>query len=149
MDSLNRLRHDAVVRRNYKYCYVRHLGTAGTHCSESLMARRVEERNIALAYIYTVSADALRNAAGFGCGHVRVAYGVKQGSLAVVYVTHNNDYRRTRHKVFVVVFAVVDYLVLYGYDYFLLHFCMELHRNKRSSVEINNVVYRCKSSEVH
>ena len=43
IDGFDRLRHDAVVGRNHQHDDVGHLGAAGAHGGECLVARRVEE----------------------------------------------------------------------------------------------------------
>ena len=98
-DGLDRLRHDLVVGGDHQHDNVRHLGPAGTHGREGLMARRVEEGDLALARQFdVVRADVLRNAARFASDHVRLADVVEERRLAVVDVAHDRHDGRTREE---------------------------------------------------
>ena len=72
------------------------VGAAGAHGGERLVARGVEEGDVALGGRHRVGADVLGDAAGLARGHVRLADGVEQRRLAVVDVAHDRDHRRTR-----------------------------------------------------
>ena len=64
IDGLDRLRHDAVVGRHHQHDDVGHLGAAGAHGGERLVARRVDERDLlADRRRHLVGADVLRDAA--------------------------------------------------------------------------------------
>ena len=60
-DRFLRLRHDAVVGRDDEHGDVRHLRAAGPHRGESLVARRVEERDPPSVDLGLVRADVLRD----------------------------------------------------------------------------------------
>ena len=92
------LRHDAVVGGHDQHDHVGHVGAAGTHRGERLVARRIEERDDALRRGDVIGADVLRDAARFAAGHARAANGVEQRRLAVVDVAHHRDDRRTRQQ---------------------------------------------------
>ena len=99
VDRLDRLRHDAVVGRDDEDDDVGRLGAAGAHRGERLVARRVEEDDVAAPRRRdVVGADVLGDAAGLARGDVGVADGVEQRGLAVVDVAHDGDHRRARQR---------------------------------------------------
>ena len=94
VDRLDRLRHDAVVRRDDDHGHVGDLGAAGAHRSEGLVARRVEEGEHLAVVAHLVGADVLGDAAGLPGGDLRLTDRVEQRGLAVVDVAHHRDHRR-------------------------------------------------------
>ena len=88
-----RLRHDAVVGRHHQDDDVGHLGAAGAHGGERLVARRVEEGDLPAAHVDRVGADVLGDAARLALGDVGRADGVEQRRLPVVDVAHHGDDR--------------------------------------------------------
>ena len=71
------------------------LGAAGAHGGERLVARRVEERDLAaVGHVDLVGADVLGDAAGLGVDDRRLADGVEERGLAVVDVAHDGHDRR-------------------------------------------------------
>ncbi len=114
VDRLDGLRHHAVVGGDHQHDDVGHLGAAGAHRGERLVARRVEEDDVAPVRVNLVGADVLGDAAGLARGDVGLADGVEQRRLAVVDVTHDGDDRRARHQILgrVLGLAVGDDLVL-------------------------------------
>ena len=107
VDGLDRLRHDAVVGRHDDDRDVRYGGTAGTHGREGFVARRIEERDLLAVELDTVRTDVLRDTPGLAFDDVGFADVVQQRGLTVVDVSHDRDDRRTRHEVFLLVFALV------------------------------------------
>ena len=107
------LRHDAVVGSDHQNHDVGHVGAAGAHRAEGRMARRIEERDL-LQLVFPfgmrngnrVSADVLRDAAGFPGGDVGFADHIEQRRLAMVNVSHDGDHGRARTEVFRPVFHV-------------------------------------------
>ena len=104
VDGFQRLRHHAVIRRHHDDDNIRHLGAARTHAGERLVARGIEEHDLAarrrrafLGEAHLVGADVLRDSAGFARRHVRFADRVEQRGLAVVDVAHDRDHRCARH----------------------------------------------------
>ena len=96
-DRLDRLRHDGVVGRDDQDDDVGHLGAAGAHRRERLVARCVEERDRASLLRHDlVGADVLRDAARFPGHDGGLADVVEQRRLAVIYVPHHRDDRRAR-----------------------------------------------------
>ncbi len=98
-DRLLRLRHDAVVRSDDEHGDVRHLGAAGAHGGERLMAGRVEERDPTPVDLGLVRADVLRDPARLGLDDRGLADRVEQRRLAVIDVAHDRDDRRARRKI--------------------------------------------------
>ena len=97
VDGFHRLRHDAVVGRHHQHHDVRHLGAAGAHGGERLVAGRVDEGHLAAGgHGHLVGADVLRDAAGLARRDVGRADGVEQRRLAVIDVAHDGDHGRTR-----------------------------------------------------
>ena len=113
IDSL-RLRHDAVVGGDDEDGDVRHLRAAGAHGRERLVARRVEERDLAAVDVGLVGADVLGDPAGLGLDDRRLADRVEQRRLAVVDVAHDRDDRRARREILLGVLEDLRQLLLVG-----------------------------------
>ena len=93
VDRLDRLRHHAVVGGHHQDDDVGGLRAAGAHGGERLVARGVEERDLAVAGHHLVGADVLGDAAELLLGHLGAPDGVEQRRLAVVDVAHDGDDR--------------------------------------------------------
>ena len=113
-DRLARLRHHAVVRRDDENRDVGHLGTAGAHRRERLVARGVEERDLAPVDVCLVRADVLRDPTRLGLDDRRLPDRVEQRRLAVVDVTHDRHHRRARRQIRRVVFEHLRLVVVVG-----------------------------------
>ena len=98
-DRLPRLRHDAVVCGDDEHGDIRHLGAAGAHRRERLVARGVEERHLATVDVRLVRADVLRDPARLGLDDRCLADRVEQRRLAVVDMAHDRHDRRARHQI--------------------------------------------------
>jgi len=72
VDGLDRLRHDAVVRRDDQDGDVGDRRAAGAHRRERLVSRRVEEDDALALVVHHGGADVLRDAARLVLGDVRV-----------------------------------------------------------------------------
>ncbi|OWK26193.1 hypothetical protein AJ87_01930 [Rhizobium yanglingense] len=96
VDRFDRLRHHAIVGSDDENGNISRLRTACTHCREGGVAGGVDEGDLLTVLFHLISADMLRNAAGFTGNHVRMADGVEQRGFAVVDVAHDGDDRRTR-----------------------------------------------------
>jgi hypothetical protein len=98
VERLDGLRLDAVVGRDDQHDDVGDLGAAGAHGGERLVARGVDEGDLADAaldgVVHLVGADVLRDAAGLALDDVGRADRVEQQRLAVVDVTHDRHDRR-------------------------------------------------------
>src|SRR5215470_4621505 len=103
VERLGRLRLHAVVRGHDEHDQVGGLGAAGPHGGECLVARGVDERDLAVLAVHLggnlVGADVLGDAARLAGHHVGVPDGVEQFGLAVVNVTHDGNHRRARLQV--------------------------------------------------
>ena len=113
-DRLARLRHHAVVRGDDEHGDVGHLRAAGAHRGERLVARCVEERDLAAVPLDLVGADVLGDAARLALGDRGLADRVEQRRLAVVDVTHDRHDRRPRDEVLLDVLEGLGLLVLVG-----------------------------------
>ena len=99
VDRFDRLRHHTVVGGDNDDGHVGDLRTAGTHGCEGLVARCVEEGQLAGRVVDLVGPDVLGNSARFTCGDLGDANRVKKGGLSVVDVPHHGDDRRPAHHV--------------------------------------------------
>ena len=113
-DRLLRLRLDAVVGRDDEHRDVGHVRAAGAHGGEGLVARRVEERDLAAVVLGLVRADVLGDSAGLGLDDGGLADRVEQRRLAVVDVAHDRDHRRPRDEILLGVLVDLRELVLLG-----------------------------------
>ena len=148
VDRLDGLRHHIVIGRNDDDRHVGHFRSASTHGRESLVARRIEERDTPpVVELHAVSADMLRDSAGLSGDHVGVAYIVEQRGLAVVDVSHHGHHRRTRHEVLLAVLLGVDRLLyLDGHE---LDLEPELLGHDDQSLGVEPLVDRHHQSEIH
>ena len=149
VDRLDRLRHHAVVGRHDDDRHVRDLGAAGAHGGEGFVARGVEEGDLLAVELHAVSADVLRDAAGFAFDDVRLADVVQQRGFAVVDVAHDRNDRRPRHEVLggVRLLVVVDGLLNVHRDELGLEPELFGHDHERLGVE--PLVDRNHEAEVH
>ena len=140
IDRFPRLRHDAIVGRDDEHDDVGDLRAAGAHQRERLVARRVEEDDVAAGGRRDViGADVLRNAAGLALGDTRRADGVEQRRLAVIDVTHDGDDRRARDRVFRLHFFRfhLEHVLLERAE---LHFGPEFSRDHRRGFGVDGAV---------
>ena len=107
-DRLFGLRHDAVVGRHDQHGDIGHVGAAGPHFGEGLVARRIDEGDLAAVLLDLIGADVLRDAAAFAADHVDADDPVQQRRLAVIDVAEERDHRRARAKLLGLVFLPVD-----------------------------------------
>ena len=98
-NRLDRLRHDAVVGGYHQDSDVGHLGTAGAHGRERLVARGIQEDDAPSLLLDDVSADALGDATRLAHRDLGLPDGVEQRGLAMVDMAHHGDHRRTRLQV--------------------------------------------------
>ena len=98
VDRFHRLRHHAVIGRDYQHHDVGHLGAARAHRGKRGMTRRVDEGDLLAAFRrgHLIGADMLGDPAGFAGDDIGVAQRVEQRGLAVVDVTHHGHHRRAR-----------------------------------------------------
>ena len=106
-DRFNGLGHHAIVSGHYKNGNVSGFGTARAHGRKGFVARRIDKGDKARGGFNLVSADMLRNAAGFARNHIGFANSVKQRSFAVVNVAHDGHNRWARDQIFIqIIFAI-------------------------------------------
>ena len=91
IDRLDCLRHDAVIGRDDEHDDVGHIGAARAHGGEGGVARSVEESDRRAIVIDAVSADVLRDSAGFARRDARLANRVHERGLAVIDMAHEGD----------------------------------------------------------
>ncbi len=91
------LRHHAVVGGHHQDDDIGNLGAACTHAGERFMAGRVDEHDLAAVLLDVVSADVLRDTAGFAVGYVGGSNGIEQRSFAMIHVAHDGHHRRAAH----------------------------------------------------
>ena len=60
------------------------------------MTRRVDKRHGPILHGHDVGADALRDAARLATHHIRLAESVQETCLAVIHMTHDRHYGRSR-----------------------------------------------------
>ena len=99
IDGFDGLRHDAVISCHDKHNNVGDLCTTRTHGRKGSVAWRIDEGDrLTVRCGDLISADVLRNAAGFARHNMGFADRIEQGGRAVIDVTHDRDDRRTRFR---------------------------------------------------
>ena len=97
-NRLDRLWHDAVIRRHNQHDDVRDLRAARAHGCEGRVSGGVDESDgLAAGRNDLVGADVLCDAARFASDYIGVADRVEQRSLAVIDVAHDGDDGRSRN----------------------------------------------------
>ncbi len=139
IDRLPRLRHDAVVGRDDQDDHVGDPGAARAHHREGLVARRVEEHDVAVAHLHRVGADVLGDAAGFALGDARLADRVEQRRLAVVDVAHDGDDRAACDQILGARFLGLDLQQLL-FERLHLHVRAELARDHGCGLGVERAV---------
>ena len=146
-DGFHRLRHDTVIGGNNQNGNIRCHGASGSHGGESGVTRCVKEGDHLTVTVHSVRTDVLGNAAGFGCGNGGVPDRVKDRSFTVVNVTHNNDNRISRKKIFGGVLTVVDDSFLDGDFNFLFDLCAKLGGNDFGGIIVDCLIDRSHDAE--
>ena len=92
-DRLERLRPHSIIGCHDKNSHVSDLRAAGAHGCERLVARCVEEGELArfatVLDLHLIRTDVLGNASGFARRHTSFANGVEQACFAVIHVAHD------------------------------------------------------------
>jgi hypothetical protein len=138
--SLEGLRHHAVVGRDDQDDEVGGLSAAGSHLGEGSVARGVDEDDLTVSFpaVHPVGADVLRDAAGLAGRHARLSDVVEQRRLAVIDVAHDRDHRRAGLEVLLAVRRGLERLVLLEGD--VLHLVAELVGDDLGGVEVDRGV---------
>ena len=140
IDGLDRLRHDAVVRRHHQHDDVGDMGAAGAHGREGRVARRVEEGDaLAVLQPHLIGADVLGDAAVLAGDDVGGAQRVEQAGLAVVDVAHDRHHRRARRQMVVHVLGADEAFFDVGFGD-PANGVAELRRHQFGGVGIDHVV---------
>ena len=147
-DRLLGLRHDAVVGGHDEHGQVGDVGAAGAHGRERLVARRVEEGDLAAVVVDLVGADVLRDPACLGGGDRRLADRVQERRLAVVDVAHDRDHRRPRTQRLLRVLEGLGLLVLLA-DVLDRHLALELGGDQLDLVVGERLRRRAHLAEAH
>ena len=95
VNSLNRLRHNAIVCRYNQNCYIGCVGAPHTHCSKCFVPRRIQKCDFLAIDRHYGCSNMLCNAPCFTICYTRRADGVQKGGFPVVDMPHNTDNRRT------------------------------------------------------
>ena len=148
-DRLDRLRHDAIVRRHDQDDDVGHRGAAGAHRRERGVTRGIDEGyRTAGADVDLVGADMLRDAAGLLGRDIGRTQRIQQRGLAVVDVAHDGHDRRPGLQILVDVGDALESLL----DVRLahpLHLVPELGHHELGRVRIQGLVDGCKDAVLH
>ncbi len=91
IDGFNRLRHDAVIRRDNEHDDVRHIGPPRAHRGKGGVTGCIDERKCRPIMIHGVGADVLGNSARFTCRDTRLADRIHQRCFAMINVSHERD----------------------------------------------------------
>lgn len=149
VDRFNRLRHHAVVSRNDDDRNVGQLRSARPHRRKRLVTRRVEERDLLAVDLDLISADMLRNAAGFAAGHVRRTDRVQQRRFPVVDVPHNRHDRRTLFQIRLIVNLFDRFKTVFLDRNFHFDFNAEIAGQKLDRLDVELLVDRGHNAEQH
>ena len=145
VDSLNRLRHDAVVCGDYQNRYIGNLSASRSHCRERFVSRGIDKRDLLTFDFYRICAYLLCNTASFARCDFTLSDVVQKRSFAVVDVTHYRNDRRSRNER---LGAVRRIEILFRQSVFkrLFEFKLELDAeiacNERRRFKIDIFVYR-------
>ena len=139
IDRLDGLRHDAVVGGNDQHDDIRHLGAAGAHGGERLVARRIDERDLlAVGSRHLIGADVLRDATGLAAGNVGLADRIQQRGLAVIDVAHDGHDRSAQLQMLVGVLGADEAFLDVGFRN-AFHLVAELGDQQLGGIGIQNV----------
>ena len=116
-NGLLRGRHDAVVSRNDDDGNIGHLCSTGTHGSEGLVTRSIQESYLtSVLQFHVVGTDVLRDATCLTGNNVRVTDVVKQRRLTMIDMTHDGNDGGTTYQVVLVVFILLNGILHLGAD---------------------------------
>ena len=148
IDSLLRLRHDVVVRRNNDNGNIRHLCATGTHGRKRLVSRSIQEGDMTPAFQrHVIGTDMLRDTSGFSGNHVRLAYIVEQRGLTMVDMPHDGHNRRARYQIFLIVFFLIHRFGNFRTD--ILRLETELFGHQINGLGIQALVDRDHDADTH
>ena len=99
IDRFERLRHHAVVRGHHQNHDIGDFSAACAHACKRFVARRVDKHDGLSVLIDVISADMLRNAAGFLAGDIRDTDRIEQRSFTVIDVAHDGNHGRAAEQI--------------------------------------------------
>ena len=147
VDGFYGLRHDAVIGGNHKNDQIGNLCPAGAHLGKRFMARGIQKNDLAFIRIDIVSADMLRDSAGFILRNFGFTNDVKKRCFAVIHVTHDGDHRGPGDElVGIIRFDLQDGL-FFKRGFFKL--IVEFRSHQRGGVKIDHLIHRHHNAEVH
>ncbi len=127
VDGLHSLGHHTIIGGHHQDGDVGELGATRTHGGEGLVARGVDEGDLAgfalKVHRHLIGTDALGDAAGLALDDVGLADRVQQSGLTVIDMAHDGDDRRTRLEILVLLkllFVQIDIELLQQLLVFLL-----------------------------
>ena len=100
IDGFERLRHDAVIRRDHQHHDIRDPSAARAHQGEGFVAGSIDKGYLSSLPLHLICADALRNAPRFVRRHIGFAQSIQKRGFAVIDVAHHRDHRSARSQVF-------------------------------------------------
>ena len=140
VDGLHGLGHDAVIGGNDQNSDIGHVGTAGTHGGECLVARRIQEGDQAVVDLDLICTNGLGDAASLACGDIGLADGIQDTGLTVVNVAHDTDNGRTLHQILGGILLLGEQALLDGHMHLVLDLCVELLSQQGCGIEIDHIV---------
>ena len=153
VDSLNCLRHDAVVSSDDQNSDIRNGCAAGTDSSKCFMSGCIEEGDRFSSLLYLICTDMLCDAADLSGLNTALSDVVEYRGFAVVDVSHDDNNRCSGLEIF---FRILDRFVLDDVEPFLdgnmnlfLYFCTKLLSDKCCCIEIDDLRDGCHNSESH
>jgi hypothetical protein len=115
VDGFDGLRHDAIIGGDDENDDIGHRSAAGSHRGEGRVPRGVDDRDLLAMDVFLISADRLRDAAGFVGRDFAMANRIDDRGLAMVDVAHDGHDRRPLDEVFRIIFDL-DFLEVLGID---------------------------------
>ncbi len=145
VDSLDGLRHDAVVGGYDENRDIGNLSAARAHRRERLVARRIDKGDAAPVHLDGIRADVLRYTARFAAYNAGIPNGVEQRRLAVIDVPHNRNDGRPGNLFARVFFRIGGGFlqnVLEGFVGLKFEVYAVILSDKRAGIEVNLLVDR-------
>ena len=148
VDSLDSLRHHAVIGCNDNNSHIGNLCTTSTHSGKCLVTRGVKEGNLLTIQLNRVSTDVLSDTSSLACDNIGLTDIVEQRSLTVIDMTHNCYNRWAWEQILCIIYLVIANSLLNLYRYKLC--CKaKLLGNNYKCLGIKTLVDRYHKSEVH
>ena len=146
---LYRLRHNTVIRRNDKDCYISYCGASGTHLSKCSVSRSIKECYLLVVDLNLIRTYMLGYSARLAGNNTCIAYSVKQRRFAVVDMAHNDNNWVTRLKIRLCVYCIVNKPILNSKYNLALYLYTEFLTDKVCSIKINILRRRRHNAHTH